>query len=387
MRRAALRALIAAAGACGGDPPAPPVGPECIDVTTEANGFGWDLPEGFPRPKVPADNLMSAVKIELGRHLFYDKRLSENETQACATCHEQEKGFTDGRVLGLGSTGEDHPRNAMGLTNVAYLATYGWANSMLHELEAQAVVPMFGDMPVELGLRGKEELLLSRLRAEPKYQDLFPRAFPEAADPFSVTSVVRAISTFERTLISGSSPYDRFVAGDTTALSASADRGRMLFNSERLECFHCHNGFNFQDSVNHACKTSLEIRFHNTGLYNVGGTGAYPAPNTGIHETSGRASDMGRFRAPTLRNIAVTAPYMHDGSIATLEEVLDHYGAGGRTISDGPNAGVGSDNPFKSALLIGFELTAEEKADVIAFLESLTDQAFLTDPRFSDPWK
>jgi cytochrome c peroxidase len=388
MKYAGLLIPLILLGGCPNDPVPPDEGedPACVNIREEPNGYIWQLPVGFPRPRIPSDNPMSDVKVELGLHLFHDRRLSENETQACASCHEQERAFTDGRTFALGSTGEDHPRNAMGLTNVAYLATYGWANPALIDLESQAVVPMFGDKPVELGLRGKEELLLERLRAEPRYQQLFPRAFPGEADPFSVTNVVRAISAFERTLISGSSPYDRFVAGDTAALSESAERGRLLFGSEKLECFHCHNGFNFQDSVNHACKSSLEIRFHNTGLYNIDGAGAYPAPNTGVHEISGRASDMGRFRAPTLRNIAVTAPYMHDGSIATLSEVLDHYAAGGRTISGGPFAGVGSANPYKSALLVGFEITEEERRDVIAFLESLTDEVFLNESRFADPW-
>jgi cytochrome c peroxidase len=128
------------------------------------------------------------------------------------------------------------------------------------------------------------------------------------------------------------------------------------------------------------------VRFHNTGLYNIGGTGAYPPGGTGVHEISGMAADMGRFRAPSLRNVAVTAPYMHDGSIATLEEVLDHYAAGGRTIASGPHAGVGSDNPYKSGFIVGFTITAEERADVIAFLESLTDEEFLVDPRHATPW-
>jgi cytochrome c peroxidase len=246
---------------------------------------------------------------------------------------------------------------------------------------------MFGDNPVELGLRGKEAELLERLRAEPRYQQLFPLAFPDQDDLFSVASVVRAISAFERTLVSGTSPYDRFVyGGEADALSESAKRGGDLFNSERLECFHCHNGFNLQDSVNYQGKGALEIRFHNTGLYNIDGTGEYPAPNTGVHEITQRPEDMGRFRVPSLRNVALTAPYMHDGSIATLSEVIDHYAAGGRTIESGPYAGDGSENPRKSGFIVGFEISEQERADLIAFLESLTDEEFITDPAFADPW-
>jgi cytochrome c peroxidase len=337
----------------------------------------------FPPPLVPPDNAPSEPKIDLGRHLFYDKRLSENQTQSCASCHKQSRAFTDGRTLGLGSTGDDHPRNAMTLTNVAYLATLGWADPELRELEQQASIPMFAQDPIELGMHGLEDLLLERLRQEPRYQELFPLSFPEETDPFSVTSVVRALSAFERTLISSDSPYDRFVRSEP--LSAQAERGRRLFESEALGCRGCHVGFNFTDSVRHGCSEPVEI-FHNNGLYNLGGTGAFPAPNTGLHAITGRDEDMGKFRVPTLRNISKTAPYMHDGSIATLDEVLDHYSAGGRTIDSGPLAGDGSASRYKDERVTGFELSASERAHLLAFFESLTDETFLADPRFANPW-
>lgn len=378
-------ALLVGLAACGDDSVAPP------DAAADAPGdaapaYAWDLPPGFPVPLVPAENPMSAEKVELGRRLFYDKRLSGNLTFSCASCHEQARAFTDGRALAVGSTGEAHPRSSMSLANVAYLGRFGWANSLLAELEQQAVVPMFGFEPVELGLRNMEGVLLARLGAEPLYQDLFARSFPADPAPISVANVVRAISAFERTLISARSPFDRWQRGDATAISDAAKRGNALFNSEKCECFHCHSGFNLQDVVRYEGKPTAELRFHNTGLYNIDGLGGYPAPNTGIHELTQMPQDMGRFRAPTLRNIAVTAPYFHDGSAATLDDVLDHYAAAGRTISSGPNAGVGSANPYKSSFIIGFTLTAAERADLHAFFESLTDDTFLTDPRFADPW-
>ncbi len=385
MRRLLLMGALLAS--CGEEPVEPPAPSDDDPVLIPDPTFDWQLPPGFPTPAVPADNPMSAAKVELGRHLFYDPRLSENETQSCASCHEQARAFTDGRPRGIGSTGEVHSRGSMSLANIAYTSVMTWSNPLLDELEDQAVVPLFGAEPVELGLRGKEGLLRQRLRDEPRYGPLFAAAYPDDADPVTVPNVVRAISAFQRTLISGRSPFDRATrGGERAALSDSARRGAVLFNSEKLECFHCHGGFNFQDSIKYRGKSTIEVRFHNTGLYNLGGTGAYPADNTGVHEITGKPSDMGRFRAPTLRNIALTAPYMHDGSIATLSEVLDHYAAAGRTITDGPNAGVGSASPLKSALVIGFTLTAEERADVLAFLESLTDEAFVTEPRFADPW-
>ncbi len=370
--------------ACGGSKGA-------AATTDAATGDDWwHLPPGFPLPKVPADNPMSKEKVELGRHLFYDTRLSGNGTYACASCHVQEKAFTDGRARALGSTGQVHPRGAMSLTNVAYATNFAWANDVLASLEQQALVPMFGEAPVELGLAGGEQALGDRLRAVPYYRDAFQRAFPDDADAMAqehlVSRVVYAISAFERTLLSGRSAYDRFTQGDESAISDSAKRGRDLFFSETLECFHCHGNFNFSDSVTHAGTAITESMFHNTGLYNIDGKGAYPPDNRGLMDVSTLPSDMGRFKAPTLRNVAVTAPYMHDGSVATLEDALDHYAAGGRTITSGPYAGNGSKSPLKSEFLKGFIISPSQKADVVAFLESLTDEEFLHDPRFSNPW-
>jgi cytochrome c peroxidase len=350
--------------------------------------YVWQLPPGFPRPKVPADNPMSEAKVELGRHLFYDTRLSVDGTFSCATCHEQSKAFTDRKPRGVGVTGEVHPRGSMSLTNVAYSPVLTWANPSQRRLETQALVPMFGEDPVELGLSGKERELFERLRALPRYRELFASAFPDDADPFTLGNLTKAIAAFQRTLISGTSPYDRYRLGyDPRAISQAAIRGEALFFSERTECFHCHGGFNFTETADYVGKGFVEIEFHNTGLYNIDGRGGYPAPNTGVMAISEDPEDMGRFKAPTLRNIAVTAPYMHDGSIPTLEAVIEHYTAGGRTISDGPHQGVGADSPLKSAFVKPIDLMSQEKKDLVAFLESLTDEAFLKNPRFANPWK
>ncbi|WP_437670924.1 MbnH family di-heme enzyme [Sorangium sp. So ce131] len=395
-----LAAVAALSGGCGDDAATPGAGgsPEpgaggqgggggAGGGGSDAVAYDWGLPPGYPVPKVPEDNPMSAVKVDLGKRLFYDRRLSGNGTYSCASCHRQEIAFTDGLPSAAGSTGQMHTRGSMSLVNVAYLTVLTWGNPLLDSLEEQALLPMFGETPVELGLAGLEEELIERLRDEPLYQDLFPEAFPEDDDPIRLVNITKAIAAFERSLLSYRSPYDRYTyGGDPSGMSEAALRGKELFFSEKLECFHCHGGFNLSDSVEHDGTTFREVMFHNTGLYNIGGTGAYPQGNAGVFDVSGDAADMGRFRAPTLRNIAVTAPYMHDGSIETLEGVLDHYAAGGRTIESGPNAGVGSENKYKSELISGFALTEEERADVIAFLKSLTDDEFLEDPRFADPW-
>lgn len=349
--------------------------------------FAWDLPPSFPQPRVPEDNPMTYAKVELGRHLFYDPRLSGNGTQSCASCHIQALAFSDGRSLAVGSTGEVHPRNSMSLTNVAYNATLTWANSALISFEKQFHIPIFGEDPIELGVTGYEDEVLARFRDDPQYQTLFAEAYPKEDKPVNMGNIIRALASFNRTLISGDSPYDRFVyQNDMSALSESARRGLELVLSEDLECHHCHGGFNFTTSTIHANTRFFEAPFHNTGLYNVDGEGSYPAQNPGLYEVTDNPEDMGRFRAPTLRNIALTAPYMHDGSIATLKEVIAFYERGGRLIEEGPLAGDGRDSPFKSGFVGGFTLTDEQRTDLINFLNALTDSTFIADPRFSNPF-
>ncbi len=357
-----------------------------LGAATPRAEWRWDLPPGFPAPRVPADNPMSEAKVLLGRHLFYDVRLSGNGTFSCANCHLQSRAFADPLPRGVGSTGEVHPRGAMSLANVAFASALTWGNPNMRTLEAQALVPMFGEDPVELGLAGKETEMLARLGKDARYRRMFADAFPGEPAPLTLVNVTRAIASFERVLISGRSPYDRAQHGERAAMSAAAQRGEQLFFSERLECFHCHGGYAFTGTVNDMGKAFPEVEFHNTGLYNIGGRGGFPRENPGLMDFTQRKEDEGKFKAPTLRNIALTAPYMHDGSIATLDGVLDHYAAGGRTIASGPHAGDGSTNPNKSEFINGFELTAGERQDLLAFLHSLTDSTFVTDPRFADPW-
>jgi cytochrome c peroxidase len=358
-------------------------------AATRQAEYEWDIPAPFPRPPVPPDNPMSAVKVELGRRLFYDNRMSVTGQRSCASCHQQQYAFTDGKARAEGATGQLHPRSSMSLANVAYLPALTWANPTVTSLEEQALVPMLGTDPVELGLKGREAQFLAQLRNDTLYQRLFRRAFPESSDPYTLGDVTRAIAAFERTIISVRSPYDRYrFEGDTDAISPSAKRGeRIFFSGQRGSCFQCHGGWNFSGAVRYAGDTSAHASFFNTGLYNVAGDYSYPSPNTGVYEITHKRDDIGKFRPPTLRNVAVTGPYMHDGSIATLGDVLDHYAAGGRTIASGPFAGVGHDNPNKAPNVHGFAMTPAERLDMIAFLTSLTDTAFLHNPALSNPWK
>ncbi len=268
---------------------------------------------------------------------------------SCASCHFSDKGFADGKATPTGSTGDLVPRNAPGLFNVGYFSTLTWANPTLTTLEEQTIVPLVNEHPVELGIASLTDEALARLRDDAEVEGAFALAFPEDADPVSIENIAKAIASYERTLVAGRSPYDRYsYDGDTGAMSASAVRGLDLFFSERTECYHCHSGFLFTTAVRTADTVHLESAFENTGLYNLDGMGAYPGDNVGLYEFTMDPTDMGRMRIPTLRNLTLTAPYMHDGSIATLGEVIDHYAEGGRTIKDGPFAGVGKDSPFKS---------------------------------------
>jgi cytochrome c peroxidase len=317
---------------------------------------------------------MSGAKVALGRRLFYDTRLSGNQTFACATCHQQARAFTDGRAHALGSTGGEHPRSAMALTNVAYNATFGWADSTVTTLEAQMAVPMFNEHPIELGMRGREREIVGRFSSDPATVPYFSRAFPDEPEPVSLANIVKAIASFERTLVSGNSPLDRYLYFDERdALTPRAQRGMQLFFSKRLRCSECHSGFNLAGSTTFPDGDESEIVFHNTGLYNVDGHGGYPLDDQGLIAVTKRPSDMGRFRAPSLRNVAVTAPFMHDGSLATLDDVLTHYSKGG--VASG----------LKSDRMTGFTITRQQRADLIEFLNALTDETFLTNPTFAAP--
>ena len=343
--------------------------------------YQWNLPPRVAPPRVPADAPMTQARVELGRRLFYDERLSGNGTQSCATCHRQELAFTDGRAQGLGSAGTLHPRGPMSLVNVAYRDTLTWANPNLHGLEAQALVPMLGTSPIELGLDGHEARVYGTLAADAIYRPLFAAAFPGDRSPVTRDHVALALSAFERSIVSFRSPFDRYRQNEERdAISESAIRGSVLFfSSRKARCSNCHRGLNLDGgskTVDSPADEEPVFQFHNTGLYNLRALFSYPADNTGLHAHTGRAEDVGKFRVPTLRNIAITAPYMHDGSIRTLDEVIDHYAAGGRAA-----------NPNLSTGLKPFTLTMEERQDLIAFLESLTDRELLRDERWSNPWK
>ncbi len=347
--------------------------------------YQWPILDGFPKPQVPADNPMTVEKVALGRVLFYDNNLSFNKKQSCASCHQQQYAFGENISRSVGSTGEVHRRNSPALVNIAYNKTLTWAHDEITSLEQQILLPMFGESPIELGITGHEQEVLARFKTK-EYEKMFARAFPD--EEVSFNHIVKALASFVRSLVSLNSPFDRYAYyGEDEAISESALRGMNLFFSEKFECHHCHGGFNFTQSTFHE-KQILDRRpFHNTGLYYVDNAGekGYPKNDPGLSEISTKPEDNGRFRAPTLRNISLSAPYMHDGSIKTLADVLDFYAQGGRNIELGDLKGDGRKNPLKSPFVKGFEMSAQDKQDLLAFLQSLTDTSFTSNPNFSKP--
>lgn len=286
---------------------------------------------------VPADNPMSAAKVELGARLFADPRLSVSRAFSCQSCHSPARGFTDGLSLSRGATGSTLALNAPTLFNVAYQPSLGWNDPGMNTLERQMRGPLFNQHPVELGLAGREDALMAELAADAEVARAFAAAFPGEGQPATVDNLIRAIAAFQRTLFAGNSPFDRYAfRGDHGALPPAARRGMALFYSDRGTCARCHGGINFSGAWVDREHPRAEPAFADTG--------------TG-----------GEWRVPTLRNLSVTAPYMHDGRFASLEAVLDHYER---------LAGASDDARLRRAAL-----TTTERADLLAFLRALDDIA------------
>jgi cytochrome c peroxidase len=303
-------------------------------TTARAGEYRWQLPAGFPEPAVPADNPMSDAKVELGAKLFGDPRLSVTGLHSCRSCHSPERAFTDGLKRSRGASGDELPLNAPTLLNTAYNASLGWRDASVRTLEQQMHGPLFNTDPPELGLAGPE-VLVDALLADADMVHAFGAAFPGMAEPVSMDNVIRAIAAYERTLFAGQSAFDRYVfRGDHRALSERQKAGMQLFFSQRTGCAACHGGVNFAGAWVDRDHQAEPV-FADTG--------------TGV-----------AVRVPTLRNLPATAPYMHDGRFAGLDQVLDHY----ETLAVDPAA----DPRLRRA-----PLTTDERAQLREFLLSLAD--------------
>jgi cytochrome c peroxidase len=298
-----------------------------------------DIPEGLPRPRpVPADNPLTYAGVELGRRLFFDPILSVDRTIACASCHDPAHGFAGREARALGVHGKRGSRHAPSLLNRAYATNLFW-DGRATSLEDQALRPI--EDSHEMGNTMAEAI--ARLRAHPDYPARFRAAFDDGVTP---ANLARALASFERTLLLGDTPVDRFRAGRVGALSAMEKHGLWLWES-KAGCWKCHSGANFTDG-----------QFHNTGV----SWGREPS-DAGRFLVTRREVDRGKFRTPSLRAVARTAPYMHDGSMASLEEVLEFYNRGG-----GKNRNLDS-------VIAPLGLSPQEMQSLLAFLHALSTRS------------
>lgn len=337
------------------------------------------LPPGSP----PLDE----AKVNLGRYLFFDRRLSFNQTKSCAGCHAPQFAFTDGYRRSFGATADMHQRNAQPLFNLIFLERLTSANPSFSLPEQQMVNPFFNTKFIELGIEGHEEEILNRLRNSSQYQELFAKAFKGKDSTVTIRNIITSIAAFTKTIISSDSPYDRYkYYGEKNALNASAQRGLQLFFSDSLNCSSCHSGFNFSGGTDDRSFPVTQRIYFNNGLYNTDGKGAYPVDDEGLKEFTQLPADMGKFRIPTLRNLVYTGPYMHDGSMLTLTEIIDMYARGGRLIAQGEHNGDGSKSPLKDPRIKGFHITPQQKADLLSFLVSLSDSGMIVNPKYQNPF-
>ncbi|MCF8246384.1 MAG: cytochrome-c peroxidase [Saprospiraceae bacterium] len=304
------------------------------------------VPVGFPAPVFPEGNELTPERWALGKRLFFDPVMSSDRKVSCASCHLPELAFSDLRAFSPGVEGRPGTRNAPTLANIAY-HPYFTREGGVPTLEMQVLVPIQEHNEFDMNILDIAE----RLNQDSSYVQASRTAYDREPDAFVIT---RSIACFERTMLSGGSPYDEFLNGKNGALNQAEKRGKDLFFSEKLACSQCHGGFNF---TNYA--------FENNGLYED-----YPDP--GRFRLTGKEEDRALFKVQTLRNVGVTAPYMHDGSLPTLEAVVEHYNSGGKN------------HPHQSPSIKPLGLSTQEKADLVGFLKALTDDDFLNNPKFKE---
>jgi cytochrome c peroxidase len=321
----------------------------------------------FEQPSIAPDNQLTVQGVKLGRMLFYEKRLSRDGSMSCASCHRQEHAFSDTSLFSEGVRGKLGKRQAMAVFNMAWNDNEFFWDGRAHLLRDQSLKPIQDSLEMDETL----ENVIQKLEADQLYKDQFMRAF--GSEEITEAKMALAMEQFMNSIVSVESKYDRYLRGEVT-LDTNEERGRVLFFSEfnpgfpqlsGADCQHCHSGRNFEND-----------RYMNNGL----DTDAEISDN-GRMDVTGRASDKGKFKVTSLRNVAITPPYMHDGRFQTLEEVVDHY-----------NSGLKNSSTLDPTLLYpinsgGLQLSEEDKRDLVAFLKTLTDEVLPNNPEYSDPFE
>lgn len=324
--------------------------------TYQTTPYNWQNPQLMIQPEFPSFNPMTVEGVNLGRKLFYDPILSKNNMQSCASCHTQEYGFTDdGLQFSTGVDGIQGDRNSMPTFNLAWEKRFFW-DGRSATLEDQILHPVIN--PIEMNISWGE--VITKLNTHATYPELFKQAFN--IDEIDSTHVSYAIAQFLRSIVSANSKFDKYLRGEVE-LTLNELNGLTIYNTERGDCFHCHEGA--------GSGLYTDRTFKNNGL------DVEADLEIGYMAVTGQVSDKGKFKVPTLRNIELTAPYMHDGRFATLEEVVDHYDSGGNNSS--------TIDPLMKHVGTGLNLTAQEKSDLVAFLKCLTDYSLISNTNYSNP--
>lgn len=351
-------AIIIAAIGCSKEPKEP--------TETIVPDAPYDLKYGsFPDPELPKDNPLTREGVKLGRMLFYEKQLSGDNSQACASCHLQKHGFSDTATFSIGIKKQHGKRQAMSVFNLAWHSNEFFWDGRAHLLRDQALKPIQDPLEMDETL----DNVVKKLSASAVYKKQFSRAFnTETITPLLIS---KALEQFMNSIISNNSKYDKFLAGQAT-LSAQEERGRFLFFTEfnpsfptasGADCQHCHGGANFEND-----------KYMNNGLDDDASV-----TDIGRQSVTGNAADKARFKVPSLRNVGLTAPYMHDGRFKTLEEVVDHY----NLVKNSSTL----DGSFQQQLPYGgLNLSAADKAALVAFLKTLTDEDLATNPAYASPF-
>jgi len=337
------------AASCGGPEP-----------TFEPTPLTLDYPDHFPTPQIPSDNQMTVEGVRLGRHLFFDERLSGDNTQNCASCHLQESNFAEPFQYSTGIDGIAGEMNAMTLTNMAWQKFFFW-NGRATSLEEQVLEPVIN--PIEMHETWPD--VIEKLEQDAKYVKLFEEAFGESS--INQDNAAKALAQFIRTMISGSSKFDQYLEGNYT-FTASEQLGFDIYNNEQGDCFHCHG----LAATGYQMGSFGLLQFTNNGLdstYDVG---------DGREAVTGDADDRGLFKIPSLRNVEYSFPYMHDGRFQTLAEVIEFYNMGGH-----PSPTI---DPNMKAAGVGRNWSDAQKQGLLDFLNTFTDTDFLTDTAFTSPW-
>jgi len=349
---AMLMLIIVAVNACKKDPVEEPDEPYTLDIGN------------FPAPNLPTDNPLTREGVKLGRMLFYEKRLSINNTQSCSSCHLQQFAFSDTATLSIGAKGFHGKRQAMAVFNMAWNSNEFFWDGRAHLLRDQSLKPIQDTLEMAETL----DNVVAKLQADETYKNQFRKAF--GTETITAELMSKAMEQFMMTIVSKSSKYDDYQAGKAT-LTAEEERGRFLFFTEYnptfpaqsgADCQHCHSGTNFEDDAFKNNGLDVDADFTDIGRENV----------------TGLASDRAKFKVPSLRNVGITPPYMHDGRFKTLEEVVDHYNLVHNSSTLDPS--------FQQQLPNGLQLSPQDKAALVAFLKTLTDNDLRTNPAFSSPF-